>query len=68
VTVVSSAWHIRVPWFFAPYRRFGLHVGFAASFAHGNWPRMLREEFRQLPVARARRRAAMGSVRLPPAP
>ena len=67
VTVVSSAWHIRVPWFFAPYRRFGLQVSFAASFAHGNWPRMLREEFRQLPVARARRRAAMGSVRLPPA-
>jgi uncharacterized SAM-binding protein YcdF (DUF218 family) len=68
VTVVSSAWHIRVPWFFAPYRGFGLRVGYRVSFVDGSWPRMLREEFRQLPRARTRRRAAMGAVRLPPAP
>jgi hypothetical protein len=67
VIVVSSAWHIRVPWFFAPYRRFGLKVGYRPSFAHGRWPRMLAEELRQLPRARARRRAAMAAVRVPPA-
>jgi uncharacterized SAM-binding protein YcdF (DUF218 family) len=66
VTVVSSAWHVRVPWYFAPYRRYGLDVGYRVSFAHGNWPRMLREELRQVPRAPARRRAAMGAVRLPP--
>jgi hypothetical protein len=68
VTVVSSAWHVRVPWFFAPYRRYGLRVRYRVSFAHGSWPRMLREEFRQMPRARERRRAAMGAMRLPPDP
>jgi hypothetical protein len=67
VIVVSSAWHIRVPWFFAPYRRFGLRVRYRVSFAHGRWPRMLAEEFRQLPQARSRRTAAMDAVRVPPA-
>jgi hypothetical protein len=65
VTVVSSAWHIRVPWFFAPYRRFGLRVGYGPSFAHGSWGRMLAEELRQIPRAPARRRAAMAAVRVP---
>jgi glucosamine-6-phosphate deaminase len=63
VTVVSSAWHIRVPWFFAPYRRFGLDVSYRASFIGGQWPRMLREELRQARRAGADRRAAMASVR-----
>jgi glucosamine-6-phosphate deaminase len=62
VIVVSSAWHVRVPWFFAPYRRFGLHVGYRAAFFHGNWPRMLREELRQAPQAPRRRREAMAAV------
>jgi uncharacterized SAM-binding protein YcdF (DUF218 family) len=66
ITVVSSAWHVRVPWFFAPYRGYGLDVGYDASFTDGSWPRMVAEEVRQLPRARARRRAAMGAVRLPP--
>jgi glucosamine-6-phosphate deaminase len=66
VTVVSSAWHVRVPWFFAPYRRFGLDVSYRASFAHGNWPRMLRRELREGRRAAAERRAAMGAMRLPP--
>jgi uncharacterized SAM-binding protein YcdF (DUF218 family) len=26
VSVVTSAWHVRAPWFFAPYRRRGLRV------------------------------------------
>jgi glucosamine-6-phosphate deaminase len=66
VTVVSSAWHVRVPWFFAPYRSFGLRVSYRASFAHGSWPRMLRKELRSLPVAGRRRREAVAALRLPP--
>ena len=38
VVVVSSAWHIRVPWFFAPYRDFGFDVSYRPSFARGSWP------------------------------
>jgi glucosamine-6-phosphate deaminase len=62
VTVVSSAWHIRVPYFFAPYRHYGLHVSYRASFAHGAWPRMLAHELRAFPRAPAQRRAAMASM------
>jgi uncharacterized SAM-binding protein YcdF (DUF218 family) len=58
VTVVSSAWHVRVPYFFAPYRDYGLALRFRASVLHGNWPRMLAEEMRGARRARARRRAA----------
>jgi hypothetical protein len=61
VTVVSSAWHVRVPWFFAPYRRYGLHVSYRASFLHGSWPRMLANEMRLLPRAPARRAEAWRS-------
>lgn len=62
ITVVSSAWHIRVPWFFAPYRRFGLRVSYRASFIGGDWPRMLREELRQARRARTDRQAAMSQL------
>ena len=65
VVVVSSAWHARVPYFFAPYRRYGLRVSYRGSFAHGHWPRMLAEELRGARRARARRREAMASVRPP---
>jgi uncharacterized SAM-binding protein YcdF (DUF218 family) len=67
VTVVSSAWHLRVPLFFAPYRDRGLRVSYRASFTHGNWPRMLREELRSLPRVRAQRDAAMLTVPRPAA-
>jgi hypothetical protein len=66
VVVVSSAWHLRVPWFFRPYRRYGLDVSYRVSFAHGSWRRMLAEEMPQLPAARARRRAAYAAVGQPP--
>jgi hypothetical protein len=66
VTVVSSAWHVRVPWFFAPYRRFGLRVSYRASFRHGNWPRMLAEELREAGRAHTDRRSAMAAMRPPP--
>ena len=62
VVVVSSAWHIRVPCFFAPYRRFGL-ASPTGSFAHGHWPRMLARAARRAAPGTARR--AMASVRPP---
>ena len=62
VVVVSSAWHLRVPWFFAPYRRYGLRVSYRASAGHGRWRQMLGEELRQAPIARAQREAAMAEV------
>ncbi len=65
VTVVTSAWHIRAPYFFAPYRVFGMRLSFRFS-AGGNWPRMLWHELRHLPAARRERRRAMAETRLPP--
>jgi hypothetical protein len=64
VVVVSSAWHVRVPWFFAPYHRYGLRVAYRGSVLRGSWPRMLAEEARSARHAGARRREAMGAVRL----
>ena len=66
VIVISSAWHVRVPWFFAPYRDFGLHVSYRPSFAHGSWPRMLVHELREARHARSQRRAAMAAMHPPP--
>jgi glucosamine-6-phosphate deaminase len=63
ITVISSAWHLRVPYFFAPYRRYGLHVGYGPSFTDGDWPRMLAHELRAFPHAPAQRRAAYADVR-----
>lgn len=68
VTVVSSPWHLRVPWFFAPYRRFGFDVSYRPSAPHGQWRRMLREELRGARHAPARRRAAMAGMDPPPQP
>lgn len=67
VTVVTSAWHLRAPYFFAPYRDYGLELSFRFT-GHGNWPRMLRKEARALPWMRRRRRLAMAELRLPPEP
>ena len=66
ITVISSAWHLRVPYFFAPYRRYGLHVGYGPSFTDGDWPRMLAHELRAFPHAPAQRRAAMATVSMNP--
>jgi hypothetical protein len=62
VIVVSSAWHLRVPFVFWPYRRFGLRVSYRASFAHGDWPRMLAHELRASGRAPGRRRAAFSAA------
>ena len=64
VTVVTSAWHLRAPYFFAPYRLFGLHVSFRFT-PHGNWPRMLWHELGEAPAMRRERRQAMSEMRLP---
>jgi glucosamine-6-phosphate deaminase len=68
VTVVSSPWHLRVPWFFAPYRDYGFDVSYRPSAPNGNWRRMLAEELRGARHARRRRRAAMAAVHPPPQP
>lgn len=65
VSVVTSAWHVRTPFFFAPYRRFGLDVGWVREWRGGAFARMLADEARKAPRApRARRRAwrSMGQV------
>ncbi len=67
VTVVTSAWHIRTPYLFAPYRELGLRLSFAPEF-HGPWLRPLRAELRAFPMARRQRRRAMAEMRLPPEP
>jgi hypothetical protein len=61
VTVVTSAWHVRAPYMFAPWRRFGLRVRFAAD-RRGDWPRMLAREARESRAARRERREAFGEV------
>ncbi len=65
VTVVTSAWHVRAPYFFAPYRGLGLELSFRTT-SHGDWPRMLLEELRGLPRMSAQRRRALAEMRLPP--
>ena len=65
VVVVTSAWHLRAPYFFAPYRAFGLRVSFRYTL-RGRWPRMLWHELRHVRRMRADRARAMAQVRLPP--
>jgi glucosamine-6-phosphate deaminase len=65
VTVVTSAWHLRAPYFFAPYRGFGLRVSFRFTL-RGRWPRMLWHELRHVRRMRRDRARAMAAVRLPP--
>ena len=64
VTVVTSAWHIRAPYMFAPWRGHGLRVRFAVDW-RGDWPRMLARELREARAARRERREAFAAVPLP---
>jgi glucosamine-6-phosphate deaminase len=64
VTVVTSGWHLRAPYFFAPYRLFGLKLTFAWT-PHGDWVRMLAHELREAPAMRRERRGALAAMRLP---
>jgi glucosamine-6-phosphate deaminase len=67
VTVVTSAWHVRAPYFFAPYRLFGLRLSFALDFS-GPWRRELWGELRAARSMRRRRRRALAAMRLPAEP
>ena len=64
VTVITSAWHLRAPYFFAPYRLFGFRLSFRST-PHGNWPRMLWHELREASAMRRERRQALSEMRLP---
>jgi glucosamine-6-phosphate deaminase len=64
VTVVTSVWHIRALYFFAPYRSFGLKLSFAPE-VRGPWVRLLGHELHGVPGMRRQRRYAMASMRLP---
>jgi glucosamine-6-phosphate deaminase len=61
VTVVTSAWHLRAPYMFAPWRRHGLRVRFAVDW-RGDWPRMLTRELREARAARRERLAATAAL------
>jgi hypothetical protein len=65
VTVVTSAWHIRAPYMFAPWRRHGLRVHFATDW-RGDWPRMLARELREGRAAPRERSEALAGMALPP--
>jgi glucosamine-6-phosphate deaminase len=65
VTVVTSVWHARTPYFFAPYRALGLRVSFRPEL-EGAWLRPLLGELRAARRAPAQRRRALAGMRLPP--
>ena len=61
VTVVTSAWHVRAPYMFAPWRDHGLRVRFAVDW-HGDWPRMLSRELHEGRAATRERREAFAEA------
>jgi hypothetical protein len=65
VSVVTSVWHLRAPYFFAPYRAFGLEPEHRWARPLRDWPHLLAEEFGQMPAMARQRRAAMAALRLP---
>ena len=65
VTVVTSAWHVRAPYFFAPYRLLGLRVSFRVAW-HGTTAGVIAEEAVGLLRMRRQRRRALAEMRLPP--
>jgi hypothetical protein len=65
VTVVTSAWHLRAPYMFAPWRGHRLRVHFAVDW-RGDWPRMLARELHEGRVAPRERSEALAAMALPP--
>jgi glucosamine-6-phosphate deaminase len=63
VTVVTSLWHVRAPYFFAAYRRYGFAVDSDPSGHHGPWLRMLAHEAHEFPGMFRERREAMAAAR-----
>ena len=64
VVVVTSPWHVRAPYFFAPYRRFGIGPTFRPTASPVGW-RAGRHELSSVHEMRAQRRRAFAAVRLP---
>lgn len=68
VSVVTSLWHLRAPYFFAPYRAFGLEVDLRPARPLRGWAHLLAEELGGLAAMPRQRRVAMDAVRLPEGP
>lgn len=64
VSVVTSLWHLRAPYFFAPYRAFGLDVDLRPARPLRGWAHLLAEELGGLAGMPRQRRTAMDAVRL----
>ncbi len=65
VVVVTSAWHIRAPYFFAPYRRLGLRLSLRVAWRPTGMS-VIAEELAGLLRMRRQRRRAFAEMRLPP--
>jgi glucosamine-6-phosphate deaminase len=65
VSVVTSAWHLRTPYFFAPYRDYGLELDLVPAAPLRGWAHLVAEEVGGFAGAPLQRNAAMGAVRLP---
>jgi glucosamine-6-phosphate deaminase len=65
VSVVTSRWHLRAPYFFAPYRDFGFEVCFRYARLDGPWLRMIATELFGLSRSRTERRHAFAALRPP---
>src|SRR5205823_5029284 len=59
VLVVTSLWHLRAPYFFAPYTSYGLRTHWRPARPLRHWGHLLVEEFAKLPAAPLERTAAM---------
>ena len=68
VSVVTSLWHLRAPYFFAPYRAFGLRLDLRPARPLRGSAHLLAEELGGLAGMARQRRAAMDAVRLPEGP
>jgi hypothetical protein len=68
VSVVTSLWHLRAPYFFAPYRAFGLELELCPARPLRGSAHLLAEELGGLGGMARQRRAAMDAVRLPEGP
>ena len=68
VSVVTSLWHLRAPYFFAPYRALGLELGLCPARPLRGSAHLLAEELGGLAGMARQRRAAMDAVRLPDGP
>jgi hypothetical protein len=68
ISVVTSLWHLRAPYFFAPYRAFGLELRMCPARPLRGSAHLLAEELGGLAGMARQRRAAMDAVRLPEGP